>query len=142
MINRIVLEGRLTRDPELRRSPADVAIASFTIACDNRQKNADGTKTTTFINCITFRQSADSVAKYTRKGSLVCVDGQLVQRNFDRKDGTKGTTFEILADRVEFLEPKGDSKTNDKTVSIQPEPVADDSKNLESIDIVDDDLPF
>lgn len=141
MINRIVLEGRLTRDPELRRSPTDVAVASFTIACDNRQKNADGSKTTTFINCITFRQSADSVAKFTRKGSLVCVDGQLVQRNFDRKDGTKGTTFEILADRVEFLEPKGDGKTADKVVAPVDAP-ADDSKNLESIDIVDDDLPF
>lgn len=141
MINRIVLEGRLTRDPELRRSPADVAVASFTIACDNRQKNADGSKTTTFINCITFRQSADSVAKFTRKGSLICVDGQLVQRNYDRKDGTKGTTFEILADRVEFLEPKGDGRTADKVVTPVDVP-ADDSKNLESIDIVDDDLPF
>ena len=78
MMNRIVLVGRLTRDPELRKSANDVSVATFTIAVDDySQKDANGQKSTTFLNVVVFRQSADNVQKFCRKGSLVGVDGKI-----------------------------------------------------------------
>ena len=140
MMNRIIVVGRLTRDPELRRTQSDVAVASFTVAVDDREKDANGNKTTTFIDVTVWREAADNVAKFLRKGSLVGVDGRLRQRRFERKDGTKGSTFEIVADSVQFLEPKPkDAASNEAPID---EPAFDDSKNLDSIDVADDDLPF
>ena len=143
MLNRIVLVGRLTRDPELRRGESDIPVARFTIAVDNiGQKTPDGQKTATFITCVVFRNQADNVAKFVRKGSLVGVDGKLVQRNFERKDGTKGSTFEVMCDNVSFLEPKQEKDREQDPDITQIVPEEDESKNLEGLDIVDDDLPF
>ena len=139
MMNRIIVVGRLTRDPELRRTQTDVAVASFTVAVDDREKDANGNRTTTFIDVTVWRDAADNVAKYCRKGSLVGVDGRLRQRRFERKDGTKGSTFEIVAENVQFLEPKSKDAP---TEVVSDEPAFDDSKNLDSIDVTDDDLPF
>ena len=139
MINRIILVGRLTRDPELRRTTTDVAVASFTLAVDDREKDANGERTTTFIDVTVWRDSADNVAKFCRKGSLVAVDGRLRQRRFERKDGSKGSTFEIVADSVQFLEPKKDLPSDGELID---QPAPDESKNLDSVDVTDDDLPF
>ncbi len=139
MINRIILVGRLTRDPELRRTSSDVAVASFTLAVDDREKDANGERTTTFIDVTVWRESADNVAKFCRKGNLVAVDGRLRQRNFVRRDGTKGYSYEIVADSVQFLEPKKDLPQGGELID---EPAPDESKNLDAIDVTDDDLPF
>lgn len=140
MLNRIVLAGRLTRDPELRRTGSDVPVSSFTIAIDDRFKGPDGQKTTTFIGVTVWNNQAENVAKYCRKGSLVAVDGRIRQRNFERRDGSKGSVIEVIADSVTFLEPKSD-RPEDQGYIVDETPV-DDSKNLESIDVTDDDLPF
>lgn len=146
MLNRVVLVGRLTRDPELRKTNSGNSVASFTVAVDNWQKDAEGNRTTSFIPCTVFNQSAENVSKYARKGSLVGVDGRLIQRTFTRKDGTKGSIFEITCDSVQFLEPKssqaGVNSDNNDTLNLSQESPADDSKNLESIDFPDEDLPF
>lgn len=143
LLNRIVLVGRLTRDPELRRTNSDVAVTSFTLAVDDRTKGQDGNRTTSFINCVIFNRQAENVAKYCRKGSLVGVDGSVRQRNFERRDGSRGTAFEVVADNVTFLEPKGDRAGIDDSGYVSDEDVAkDDSQNLESIDVAEDDLPF
>ena len=89
MVNRVVLVGRLTRDPELRKTPTGVSVASFTLAVDNTRKNPDGTRGTCFLNCTVFREQGENLVKFCRKGSLVGVDGSLNQRNFVRQDGTK-----------------------------------------------------
>ena len=145
MLNRIVLVGRLTRDPEFRGG--EVAVARFTLASDNAgPRTEDGKKQTTFIDCVVFRNQAENVAKYVRKGSLVAIDGKLVQRNYLRKDGSRGSTFEIMCDNVQFLEPKSenpmDKDPGDDISQVAPEEEVDESKNLDSLDIVDDDLPF
>lgn len=106
MLNRIILVGRLTKDPELRKSNSDVSIAVFDIAVDNTLKENDGTRGTCFLTCQAFGDKADNIAKFTRKGDKVALDGSLNQRNFIRQDGSKGHVVEVIVDSVEFLQPK------------------------------------
>lgn len=152
MLNRVILIGRMTRDPELRKTTSGLAVASFAIAVDDSYKQPDGSKNTLFMNCSIFGAKAENVVKFTRKGSLVAVEGRLNQRKYTRKtDNQQMTVVEVIADNVEFLDPKGaqsaDSTgyTPDKTAPAQAKPAAEekkDSGNLDSIDVVDDDLPF
>lgn len=148
MINRVVLVGRLTRDPELRRTSSGIAVASFTIAVDNRVKSG-AEKSASFIPCTVWNQAADNMAKFTRKGSLVGIEGRLNQRTYDAKDGRRVNVLEVICDTVQFLDPKGSS--NVENTASQPEaPFAQPNtnseetsdRNLSSIDITDDDFPF
>jgi len=142
MINRVVLVGRLTRDPELRKTTSGNPICSFSIAVDNRSKNPDGTKSASFIPCVVFQQQADNMSKFLRKGSLVGVEGRLNQRKYQKTDGSTVSVLEVLCDSVQFLEPKGAQAIGDaQAVASYDEPV-ESGKNLESIDMPDDDLPF
>ena len=143
MINNVVLVGRLTRDPELRTTNSGTSVCSFTIAVDNRQKNPDGTKSASFISCTVFQQAADNMTKFLRKGSLVGIVGRLKQRSFVRQDGTKGSVLEVICDSVQFLEPKGDGKRIESVEFESDIPAQqEESKNLDSLDLPDDDLPF
>lgn len=142
MINRVVLVGRLTRDPELRRTNSGTSVCSFTVAVDNRTKNADGTKTASFIPCTAFQQSADNMSKFLRKGSLVGIEGRLNQRSYVRQDGSKASVLEVLCDSVQFLEPKSNVEQAPDTVTFEDAAPADEGKNLDSISMADDDLPF
>ena len=143
MINRVVLVGRLTRDPELKRTASGSSFALFTVAVDNRTKNPDGTKTTTFVSCVAFQQTADLMVRYTRKGALIGVEGRLNQRTFQRQDGTKGSAIEVLCDNVQFLEPKSDRAEEAETPVFDDTPADSvDSRNLDTLDLPDDDLPF
>lgn len=150
MVNNVVLVGRLTRDPELRKTSTGMGVASFTIACDDSRKGPNGEKVTIFMNVSVFGNSADSVAKFTRKGSLVGVVGRLTQRKYTRRnDNVEVTTTEIVANQVEFLEPKAAGAADS---GYRPDvPSGNDfgqvnnqqgSQNLDAIDVVDDDLPF
>ena len=141
MINQVVLVGRLTRDPELRRTASGNSVCSFTVAVDNRQKNPDGTRGTTFVTCVCFQQSADNMVKFTRKGALVGVEGRLNQRSYQRQDGTTAKVLEVLCDTVQFLEPKA-ANAAEETPVFDDQPVEEPGKNLEGIDLPDDDLPF
>ena len=143
MINRIVLVGRLTRDSELRRTNSGTSVCSFTVAVDNRQRDAEGNRTTSFIPCAVFQQTADNMTKFLRKGSLVGIEGRLNQRSYVRNDGTKASVLEVICDSVQFLEPKSANGGED-TITFESDvnPSADDNKNLDSIDLPDDDLPF
>ncbi|MBO4540679.1 MAG: single-stranded DNA-binding protein [Bacilli bacterium] len=151
MVNSVVLVGRLTRDPELRKTSSGMSVASFTIAVDDSRKGPTGEKVTIFMPISVFGNAADTVVKFTRKGSLVGVVGRLTQRKYTNRAGAEVTSTEVTANQVEFLEPKG-AKANDESGYSPdvpaPEPQnqaaahQEDSKNLDSIDIVDDDLPF
>jgi len=146
MINRVVLVGRLTRDPELRKTSSGNAVCSFTVALDNRMKNPDGSKSTSFIPCSAFNTTADTVSKYARKGLLVGVEGRLNQRSFVRQDGSKSSVIEVICDSVQFLERREETVANEE-MDIPPyddvQPANDTEKEqLDSIEIADDDLPF
>ena len=107
MLNHITIMGRLTRDPELRRTGSGVAVASFTVAVDRDFGNREsGEKETDFIDCVAWRQTGEFVSKYFTKGSMVVVSGRLQIRNWNDKDGNKRRTAEVVADNVYF----GDSK--------------------------------
>ena len=142
MVNRVVLVGRLTKDPELRKTNSDISVASFTIAVDNTIKEADGTRGSLFLDCRVYRDQADNVAKYLRKGSKVAVDGSLNQRNFVRQDGSKGKVIEVYVDSVTFLEPKKEGSSDAVETPKFDDVPAPASNNLDSIDLPDDDLPF
>ena len=141
MINRIVLVGRLTRDPELRNTNSGNAVCTFTLAVDNRMKNPDGSKSASFITCVVFSQQAENVSQFVRKGSLVGVEGRLNQRSYDRKDGTKASVIEVICDSVQFLEPKAE-RGEAPAATFNDVPAVEDDNHLDSIDIADDDLPF
>lgn len=106
MLNKICLIGRLVSDPELRKTNSDVSFATFTLAVDNPNKEADGTRGSCFIDCRIFREQAENLVKYIRKGSKVAIDGSISQRNFVRQDGSKGKVYEVYIDSVEYLDAK------------------------------------
>lgn len=160
MLNRVILIGRLTRDPELRYTPSGVAVTQFTLAVDRpftnsqtREREAD------FINIVTWRQLAETCANYLRKGRLAAVEGRIQIRNYDNNEGKKVYVTEVVADNVRFLESSNAGGGNREEGAgpnpgysggggggnryggsrEQQDPFIDDGK---PIDISDDDLPF
>ena len=109
MMNRVVLVGRLTKDPELRYTPNGVAVATFTLAVNRPFSNQQGEREADFINCVVWRKPAENVANFLKKGSLAGVDGRIQTRNYEGQDGKRVYVTEVLAESVQFLEPKGSS---------------------------------
>ncbi len=152
MINCVVLVGRLTRDPELRQTSSGMSVASFTLAVDDSYRGPNGEKVTIFMPVTVWGKSADNVAKFTHKGSLVGVNGRLTQRKYTRRDNVEMTVTEVSASAVEFLDPKDASRSASSnsgytpdTGSAEPAPQVNpqtENKNLDGLDIVEDDLPF
>lgn len=126
MLNKIFIMGRLTRDPELRRTQNGTAVAGFALAVDRDYKNADGTKETDFIEVVAWRSSAEFVSKYFAKGRMAVVEGRLQIRDWQDKDGNKRRNAEVVADNVYFGDSKkeGDSsggyKAAGKAVDVEP----------------------
>jgi single-strand DNA-binding protein len=109
MMNRVVLVGRLTKDPELRITPSGVPVASFTLAVGRPFSNQQGEREADFINCVVWRKPAENVANYLKKGSLAGVDGRMQTRTYDGQDGKRVYVTEVLAESVQFLEPRSAS---------------------------------
>ena len=131
MINRFIGVGRLTKDPNFVEG--QTAIANFTIACNRPFKNKNGEQDADFINVVTFRKQAENVNNYLSKGSLVGIDGRVQTRNYENKEGQRIFVTEVVADSVQFLEPKNSNKQNNQH---------DNPFNNSSEDIDDRDLPF
>lgn len=113
MLNHITIMGRLTRDPELRRTGSGIAVANFTVAVDRDFTSKDGgEKETDFIDCVAWRQTGEFVSKYFQKGSLIVVSGRLQIRNWTDNDGNKRKAAEIVADNCYFGESKKSAEGN------------------------------
>ena len=113
MLNHIVIMGRLTRDPELRRTGTGIAVTSFSVAVDRDfGKNENGERETDFIDCVAWRQTGEFVSKYFTKGSMAVVSGRLQIRSWTDKDGNKRRTAEVVADNVYFGESKRSADSN------------------------------
>lgn len=151
MINRVILVGRLTRDPELRYTPNGNAVTTFTLAVNRPFTNQQGERDADFVQIVVWRKSAEACANYLRKGSLAGIDGRIQTRNYEDQDGKRVYVTEVVAESVQFLEPKskGQARTQ-KPSAGQAEPSAgtsaptydDPFADAVEIDISDDDLPF
>lgn len=102
-MNKVILIGRLTRDPEMRSTQGGIASTSFTIAVSRNFTNAQGERDADFINCVAWRKQAENISKYCTRGSQVAVEGRIQTRSYDAQDGTKRYVTEVIADNVSFL---------------------------------------
>jgi single-strand DNA-binding protein len=162
VLNRVILIGRLTRDPELRYTPAGVAVTQFTLAVDRPFSGQGGQREADFIPVVTWRQLAETCANYLRKGRLAAVEGRIQVRNYDNNEGRRVYVTEVIADNVRFLESANSGNREDGGFTPPPssgggqggggnrggysggardnqDPFQDDGR---PIDISDDDLPF
>lgn len=165
MINRVVLVGRLTKDPELRITPNGIPVARFTLAVNRTFTNQQGEREADFINCVVWRKQAENVANYLKKGSLAGVDGRIQTGSFDGQDGKRVYFTEVVAESVQFLEPRsasggsgqygGQRDSFDNYGYNQNQPARNNNNqqgytrvddgpfaDTGQIDISDDDLPF
>ncbi|MFZ4454038.1 single-stranded DNA-binding protein [Salibacterium aidingense] len=162
MINRVVLVGRLTRDPELRYTPNGVAVVNFGIAVNRPFTNQQGEREADFFNCVAWRKQAENVANYLKKGSQAGIDGRLQSRKYENQEGRRVSVVEVQAESVQFLEPRSSSgggggsgseyagaqqgpgqgsgqQSQGGASNLNDDPFANDGQQ---IDISDDDLPF
>ena len=146
-MNRAILVGRLTKDPELRYTPNGVAVANFTVAVNRPFRNQQGEQEADFINCVAWRKQAENLANYMHKGSLIGVDGRIQTRSYENQEGRRVWVTEVLAESIQFLESRNESKSQRGLVQ-EPQHIqqTDQQNSLDidgvQIDIEDDDLPF
>ena len=139
MLNCSVIMGRLTADPELRKTPSGVSVTRFTVAVDRGYAKQGEEKKTDFINVVAWRQTAEFICKYFKKGSMIAVQGSIETGSYE-KDGVKRSTFEINADNVSFCGGKNDGEGNNSSPS-KPQATGTASYGLDCDDS-DDSLPF
>lgn len=143
MLNRVVLVGRLTRDPELKYTANGVAVANFTIACNRPYKNQQGENEADFINCVVWRKPAENLANYMKKGGLIGVDGRIQTRSYEGQDGKKVYVTEVVAENIQFLESRNSQPKQQQRVDVYNNEVKQAQQfDGEQIDISDSDLPF
>ena len=142
MINTVAIMGRLTYDPELRSTPSGVSVIRFQVACDRNYQRAGAERQADFIDCVAWRQTAEFISKYFKKGSMVALEGSIQTRSWDDTDGKKRYATEVIVNQVYFAESKRDA---------QAEPIGSDSYAASDFGSLpdpispmgtDDDLPF
>ena len=133
MLNKVIIMGRLTRDPELRRTQSGTAVTSFTLAVDRDFKPQSGEKETDFIDVVAWRNTGEFAAKYLTKGRMAAVEGRIQVRDWQDKDGNRRKAVEVVADNVYFADSKRDSKPQETPATNEP-----DFDEIED----DGDLPF
>ena len=156
MINRVILVGRLTKDPELRTTPSGSKVCQYTLAV-NRTRKADGQPEADFINCVSWNKTAELMNQYLSKGALIGIEGRIQTRNYDNQSGQKVYVTEIITDSVQFLESKGNTaqnqnkpqnqaytepKTKPQEQQVQYEVNLTAQAEMDTLDIASDDLPF
>lgn len=144
MLNKIVTMGRMVKDPELRRTQSGTPVASFTLAVERDIPKQDGTRDTDFIDCVSFRSTAEFASKYFRKGSLTVASGRLQIRNWEDKDGNKRRNAEVVVDAIYFAERKrDDAAPEDHAAPSYPESTQPSfSGGFTELTDSDDELPF
>ena len=151
MINRVVIVGRLTRDVDLKYTSSGTAVGTFNIAVNRQFTNANGDREADFINCVIWRKAAENFANFTKKGSLVGVDGRLQTRNYENQQGQRVYVTEVVVDNFSLLESKGSAEghTNSSAPKSQQGSKSEAVNHNDSfanngtpLDISDDDLPF
>lgn len=145
MFNLVVLTGRLTADPELKTTPNGVSVTSFSIAVNRNYKSGEEQQTD-FINIVAWRQTAEFITKYFKKGSLIGIEGSIQTRKYQDKNGNNRTAFEVVANNVQFVESKREQNRNDVNIEGEEPPQSFSNNSAGDFtdlgDASDDDLPF
>lgn len=143
MINRTVLVGRLTKDPELKYTPSGVPMARFTLAVNRPFSNQQGEKEADFINCIAWRKQAENLSNFMKKGNMVGIEGRIQTGSFEGQDGKRVFTTDVIADSIQFLEARGGGNGSQNTQGQQNQMGEDPFANTKGpIEVNSDDLPF
>lgn len=147
MLNVVVLTGRLVADPELKHTPSDVAVTSFTIAVNRRFAKTGEDRQTDFIDIVAWRNTAEFVCRYFKKGQLIAIEGSIQTRTYQDKEGNKRKVFEVVANNVQFVESKkeiGNNEMSEKPIAESVDLSAYSSGNDDDFQTIesDDDLPF
>lgn len=137
MINNVVLAGRLVRDPELRYSPSNQAVATFSLAVNRNFKSQNGEREADFINCVIWRQQAENLANWAKKGALIGITGRIQTRSYENQQGQRVYVTEVIADSFQLLERRDNGAKQQATDNNK-----NFSQNTAPMDISDDDLPF
>lgn len=141
-MNKVLLVGRITRDPELRTTPGGIAVTRFTIAVSQNYVNKNGERGADFINCSAWGRQADNISKYCRKGTLVSAEGRIRTSSYDAQDGTRRYSTEVVCDTVNFLSRSNSEgaisgNTNSGENDVPPMPI---NEGMETADLTED--PF
>lgn len=142
MLNNVSLVGRLTKDVELRYTPSNVAVATFTLAVNRTFKNENGDREADFINCVMWRQQAENLASWTKKGALIGITGRIQTRSYDNQQGQRVYVTEVVAEQFQLLESKGQGNQTQQRQAQQQAPDFSRNANTNPLDIDDDMLPF
>ena len=146
MLNNVVLIGRMTRDAELRYTPSNVAVATFTLAVNRTFKNESGEREADFINCVMWRQQAENLANWAKKGALIGITGRIQTRSYDNQQGQRVYVTEVVAENFQLLESKNSqgqqSNQGQRAQAQQETPDFSRNANGNPFDISDDMLPF
>lgn len=139
MINNVTLVGRMTRDAELRYTPQNQAVATFTLAVNRNFKNANGDREADFINCVIWRQQAENLANWAKKGTLIGITGRIQTRSYENQQGQRVYVTEVVAETFQLLESQKERSNQGQPQGYSQTP---DFGRSEPMDISDDDLPF
>ena len=142
MLNNVSLVGRLTKDVELRYTPSNVAVATFTLAINRTFKNESGEREADFSNRVVWRQQAENLANFAKKGALIGVIGRIQTRSYDNQQGQRVYVTEVVAEQFQLLESKGQQGNQGQKPTQQQTPDFSRNGNANPLDISDDMLPF
>lgn len=140
-LNKVILVGRMTADPELKQTPNGRSVSSFTVAV-NRNFQKDTEQTADFINCVAWRQTAEFLANYFRKGSSICVVGSIQTRSFTTQNGEKRYATEVVADEIRFVDSKGDNTSTAPAPTAYVPEAYTNGASFEEVASGDEDFPF
>ena len=121
-MNKVMLIGRLTKDPEVKQTPSNILVCAFTVAVDRKFKDKDGTRQADFIQCVGWRQVAEIIGKYFFKGSRIGITGSLQSRSYDDNNGIKRHVTEVIIEEIDFLDKKQDTEIQKQDEEIRPIP--------------------
>lgn len=135
-MNKCSLIGRMTKDPEVKRTQSGNSVCSFTVAVDRKYKDANGQRQTDFISCTAWRQVADIIGQYFHKGSKIGLTGSLQTRSYEDQSGRKVTVTEVLVEEIDFIEPKQKSETVQQTQETLPIPPMPEEEVMLPFDLI------
>lgn len=141
MINQTILVGRLANEVKLKYTPSNQAVATFTLAVNRNFKNQNGDREADFINCVIWRQQAENLANWAKKGALIGITGRIQTRNYENQQGQRVYVTEVVADSFQLLESQKE-RGNQPQANSRPDFGWNESMNANPMDISDDDLPF